>query len=94
MSARFVNKPNGKLQAVKRGSPPEPPDGYKQSKTDPYLFEPILSDCEFREYRERPNSECGCKKGTLFMYCLDKNRWVIPQECLKICDKGGAYEDV
>lgn len=90
MSARFIKKSRGRLEAVRRGPPPIAPAGFKQSKTDKYVFEPVLSPCEFREEREYINPNCGCKRGESYLHCLKFNYNVVNQMCIK-CEFGGEY---
>lgn len=91
MSARFIKKSGGRLEAVRRGSPPPAPAGFKQSKVDKYIYEPLLASCENREERERINPVCGCRRGETYLYCNRFNYNVIAQQCIK-CEFGGAYE--
>lgn len=82
MTARFMRIHGGRLEAVRRGNPPEPPAGYERSSYDPFIFVPTLTPCEFREEIMEINMSCGCGKG-IALFCKHLNFKILPQECRK-----------
>ena len=55
---RYRIKPNGDKFSVARGTPPPAPAGYYRDGRDPYLFHPILKECEYYvPYKEKLS--CG-----------------------------------
>jgi hypothetical protein len=81
---RFMPGPNGTLIAPSRGVPPVPPEGYKRSSSNEWVFEPILPYCESRELRKKYARGCNaCGSNPLQIFCLKDNSFVIPQICKK-----------
>ena len=82
MATRFMRIHGGRLEAVRRGSPPPAPMGYEQASYDKFIFIPILKPCEFREEKMEVNVSCGCGKG-ITLFCNHFKYKVLPQECRK-----------
>ena len=79
----FRNLPNGDKFAPHRGRPPEPPEGYCRDERDPFLFHPIISECEYRVPYE-VNLNCGRNIPALF--CDFKGDDILLKECIKCLD--------
>lgn len=76
----FRNRENGDKYAPRRGRPPEPPEGYCQDERDPFLFHPILVECEYRvPYEEKLN----CGRIIAAVFCDYKQDDILLRECLK-----------
>lgn len=82
MAVRFLRIHGGRLEAVRRGSPPPAPAGYEQSSYDPFIYIPILAPCQYRSEIMEVNVSCGCSKG-MALFCNHFNHKVLPQECRK-----------
>lgn len=56
---QFRKISNGFLIAPRRGEIPTPPDGYEVAVGDPFVFLPVLPNCDYRERRIIQRSCCG-----------------------------------
>jgi len=66
MSGKFRKLPNGSLSATRRGKAPPAPTGYFQDPKNPYVYHPILEDCDYREKRPPDIKCCGASS---YLYC-------------------------
>lgn len=55
---RYFKLPDGSVQFIARGLPPEELSGYVVDEHDPYIFHPILPPCAARVYKDLPGKEC------------------------------------
>jgi len=46
----FISLPNGSIQFIKRGIPPDEIPGFEVDPGDSYLFHPVLPPCAARTY--------------------------------------------
>ena len=51
---------DGTLHFPMRGGPPRIMEGYRRSKSNPYVFEPILPACVHRILKEEFFKKCNC----------------------------------
>ena len=71
---------DGSLVAKNTGTPPDCPEGYLRSQTDPYRFIPIRVSCDLRS-QELVKRNC-CGGGTTKTYCE-----IIGRILITICDR-------
>jgi len=89
MSLR-LNSINGILSAPQRGSPPvETPIGYKRDPRNPFMFFPIINDCEYRKITTKQTQCCGKKKS---WHCLAQDGKRVTAGVCKRCQDVGLEE--
>ena len=72
--------PNGIMFAPRRGPPPPVPEGYEIYNNDPYIFAPILPECEHREFKQPDSRCCGQAK---YLYCNYYGKRVTRTQCVE-----------
>ena len=78
MSTQFRKLQNGYLIAPRRGTIPEPPEGYEAAFGDPFVLLPILTLCKFRERRIVKRS---CCEPTERIFCLKQQTYATRLQC-------------
>ena len=73
--------PDGTIIYPMRGKHPACPSGYEQLPGEPYMFQPILYECEYREDREKIQP-CGKKYAA--KYCTKNQIYVNRGNC-QVC---------
>jgi hypothetical protein len=80
----LMKQSNGLIIAPHRGKAPQPPEGYEATK-DPFIFKPILVECEHRSFVVTNTTCCGrstrmkCDLSTQYI-----NYATCHEHCLKL----------
>ncbi len=90
---RFITAPDGSLQFLKRGMPPEEMPGYEPDPGDPYMFHPILAPCAARIYKNFVDSEC-CPIARHVRHCTKYGYYQMTPETCKSCSDQNLHQPV
>ena len=75
--SRLIKFHDGSLHAIKRGQPPPVPEGY-MATGDPYIFAPILPDCQHRKIV----SDKPCCQQLSNILCLAQDKRIYLGACV------------
>jgi len=87
-SMRTRNNPNGTIVVISNPKSATPPEGYKRSKLNPSIFEPILEECKHLDVKVIVRNCCGGNKS--IRNCL-LNRTIVTLGDCKECQDAGKH---
>lgn len=84
---RYFVQPDGSIEFMKKGPPPQEVPGYEVDPGNPYHFLPILPPCEARIYKDL--GEKCCPTARFMRHCTKFNLFAMTPQTCNDCAKRG-----
>ena len=86
---RYMVLPDGSIEFIRKGLPPEDVPGYEVDPLNSYLFHPILPPCQARIFKDL-GSEC-CPLSRSMRFCTKFSLYAMRPETCKSCAERGDH---